>query len=176
MGVLKHRKKMDVYTKEKITRDSIDKFLELDHVVELHVIRDCYDAIPKQGTGFSQRKKELATCLRENIVNGEQVSNLNFTKKPINEHKFEAVYEFQRKYNDKTKVATDENDQGLFVHLEKWLVDAADHRISRSTTRRIQSEMFKSWKLMEEAIEEEQPLQCDFMDLLRINMVAMKLK
>jgi len=71
------------------------------------------------------------------------------------------------------------NDNGLFGHLFGNLsqepTTSGSGKVSRSITARSQSELYDSWKAMEDNVEEEQPLQGEFLDLLNRNMVAMKL-
>eukprot|EP00536_Pseudo-nitzschia_multiseries_P011698 jgi/Psemu1/308434/fgenesh1_kg.411_\ len=144
--------------------------LELDHIVEIHVVRDCYDGIRKTGTGFAKRKDDLKATLRNSIVN--EVSNLNFTTQSINQSKFRATDDFQRAYRCRGNNVDD--GQGLFEHLLGHLQQDGSGS-DRRTTARIQAELYDSWKAMEEKLEEEQPLQGEFMEHLHRNMVAMKL-
>jgi hypothetical protein len=125
-AVMNYRDKKDVYTKAPVQQS-----MELDHVVELHVIRDCYDQIKSHGkrSAFELKKKDLLDDLREYV---NETENLNFTPATINQVKFKGVYAYLT-----LNVASTE--LGLVHYLRK----AADtgirgaEKLSRRETRRI---------------------------------------
>ena len=86
---------LDVYSNMKVG-EVTNQDQQVDHVTELHVIRDNFDLIQKQGTGFQKKKQGLANVLRSNIMN--EVENLNTTTAKININKCEAIQEFQAVY------------------------------------------------------------------------------
>jgi hypothetical protein len=159
-----YREDFDKYRDKALPLTMKELGFELDHVVELHIIRDCYDKIQQQGTSFSNAKTNLLGELRSKV---NHFSNLNFTTKDINQDKFKAMYEFQQLYHSRQTIP----EQGLFDLLVN-----DGKRLSRSNTKRIQCEIYNSWKAIEDRIEHEQPLQEDFEEILNANMSAMKLK
>ena len=165
-AVKEYREGIDVYTKSEL----VGSDEELDHVLECHVIRDNFDLIQKRGVGFAAKRDNLADVLRSRVVN--EVNNLNFTTKRINRDKFNAIQDFQNSYLDKSK---SDHELGLVgCLLENMSLE--DRKVSRSTTRRIQREIYKSWEGIEDSLEHEQPLQEEFSGLLHRNIVAMSLK
>ena len=85
-----YRNSTDAYTSDVILETPE---LNLDHVVELHLIRDCYDLVPSTA--------DDKTCLffyTKHISNN--VENLNFTSKKINQAKHCAVKSFCEDYHD----------------------------------------------------------------------------
>ena len=170
-AVLEWRGRKDAYTEH--TLESIEG-LELDHVVELHIVRDAYDAIPKHGMDFEKNKKELMEFTRDSVVNEE--SNLNFTSKRINEWKFKAFYEFQKDYRSDTGKKAEE---GLFPYLEDGYnlktAGGKKKRFSRNKSRRIQTEVKKSFQYIISVFEDDQPLHGHMMDKLDASLAAMRL-
>jgi hypothetical protein len=160
-----YRQDVDKYRNEVLPRTMKGLYFELDHVVELHIIRDCYDSIRKHGTNFADAQGNLQKELRCKV---NHFTNLNFTTKDINRYKFKATDEFQKLYLSNQSIP----DQGLFDLLQ----ESDGKRLSRQDTKRIQGEMYNSWKAIEDMIEHEQPLQVDFEEILNANMSAMKLK
>ena len=132
-AVLEWRNRKDAYTGR--TLKSM-KGTELDHVVELHIVRDAFDAIPKHGMNFERNKNELMEFTRESVVN--ENSNLNFTSKGINEWKFKAFDKFQKDYRRDTGKQADE---GLFPYLQDEYslktVGGEKKRFSRNISQRI---------------------------------------
>ena len=76
-AVKEYRDGLDVYSNNMKVGEVTNQDQQVDHVTELHVIRDNFDLIQKQGTGFQKKKQDLANLLRSNIVN--EVENLNTT-------------------------------------------------------------------------------------------------
>lgn len=83
-AVLQYRHSKDAYTRRLI---SDTPNLNLDHVVELHFLRDCYDLVP----GDSDEKKSLLSFVKT-VAN--KTHNLNFTSQAINQAKHCAVKHF----------------------------------------------------------------------------------
>ena len=83
-AVLQYRHSKDAYTRRLI---SDTPNLNLDHVVELHFLRDCYDLVP----GDSDEKKSLLSFVKT-VAN--KTHNLNFTSQAINQSKHCAVKRF----------------------------------------------------------------------------------
>lgn len=159
---------LDVYSNMKVG-EVTNQDQQVDHVTELHVIRDNFDLIQKQGTGFQKKKQGLANVLRSNIMN--EVENLNTTTAKININKCEAIQKFQAVYLNNSR---QNPDQGAFEFL--FEVMSRSRSLSRTLTKNIQSELYKSWEAIDGMFEDEQPLQGEFQALLHKNIVAMKLK
>ena len=90
--VLDYRDYVDAYTSEDIFET---RGLNLDHVVELHLFRDCYDSVE----GTNEQKQSILTNLRSisNIT-----LNLNFTTQSINQKKHCAFKSFCDDYSSGT--------------------------------------------------------------------------
>lgn len=151
-AVLEWRDGKDAYTGDRI--ESIQG-KELDHVVEIHVVRDAFDAIPRHGTNFETNKKNLLEFAQKNVVN--ENFNLNFTGKDINFIKFKSFQAFQEDYRDPTV----QQAEGLFPYLKNEFHSTnAEHpkKFSRAVSANIQREVKKSFDDVISAFEEEQPL------------------
>ena len=83
-AVLDYHNSMDAYTGEHISAINTPN---LDHIVELHMIRDCFDQVP----GTFEQKKPLFSLLRSTV---NRVQNLNFTSERLNQSKHCAVKSF----------------------------------------------------------------------------------
>jgi hypothetical protein len=147
--------------------------MELDHVVELHVVRDVIDSIPKHGMSFEKNKKQLLQFVRDSVVNED--FNLNFTTKDINLMKFKAFDAFQEDYRQGIGRQV---EQGLFPYLE----DTHNSRrlgqrrcFSRKISGNIQREVKNSLQEISNAFEEEQPLHGITIDKLYKLETAMRL-
>jgi hypothetical protein len=140
---------------------------ELDHVVELHIVRDAFDAIKPQGTDFARRQEELLEDLRD-IVN--KVENLNITAKEINQSKFKAFWNFQVDYN---------RDQGLQRKhgLIPYLDQVTEGKLTRGVSRRIGKEVVASYESIRDGLQDEKNEHEQVIERLHNNIVvAMKLK
>ena len=91
-AVLDYRDYIDAYTSEDIFET---RGLNLDHVVELHLFRDCYDSVE----GTTEQKQSFLTNLRS-ISN--LTLNLNFTTQSINQKKHCAFKAFCDDYSSGT--------------------------------------------------------------------------
>lgn len=154
--VQEFRSNKDIYSKEKITNI---KQHDLDHIFELHMLRDVYDSIPKSGSNFLVKKSNLAKELKS-IVNEKQ--NLGFTMKETNLSKFDACKAFA---DDFRREAV--NDLGFFSYFyEKGM--------SRKVTKNIQKEMKNS---IDYIVQETEDLQynLDISDKITEMMLSMKL-
>jgi len=163
--VMEYRKGKDVY-RNLLLDFTPESPLQLDHVVENHIIRDNYDIVTKtkQGTNSDSNQKSLASDLKD-IVNQEK--NLNFTTKPINLTKFRATYNFQEDF--RKVVSVSDTELGLVHYLKQQA------KLSRQETARIQKEIVRSYEFIEDSLQSELPLHSDFADALRRNFTAMRL-
>jgi hypothetical protein len=161
--VLEYRSREDAYTGCVVT--SV-KGKELDHVVELHTVRDDFDAIPKHGMSFEKNKKQLLEFVRDSVVNED--FNLNFTTKDINLMKFKAFDAFQEDYRQGIGRQV---QQGLFPYLE----DEYDGRFTRKISGNIQIEVKSAMESILSAFEEEQPLHGYMVQNLQDRLTAMRL-
>lgn len=172
--VQEYRDGKDAYTGRSIKLRTPNT--ELDHVVELHIVRDAIDAIPKQGMNFAKNKKLLIDFTKRNVVN--EVFNLNFTTKENNKLTFEAFDAFQKDYRQDTGKQV---SQGLFPYLaDAYYCSQAKKklRFERSTSSRIQEEVKQSFYGIIDALEEEgeeQPLHGFLMNRLQNELTAMRL-
>lgn len=163
-AVLDYRSRKDAYTGCAVT--SI-KGKELDHVVELHTVRDAFDAISKHGMNFEKNKKHLLEFVRDNVVNED--FNLNFTTKEINLMKFKALDAFQEDYRQGIGRQV---EQGLFPYLEDEYVEGKFHP---EILANIQREFKSAMESTISAFQEEQPLHGYMMQNLQDMLTAMKL-
>jgi hypothetical protein len=89
--VCEYRSDKDVYTLKAINTTTN----ELDHVVELHLLRDAYDRIVQSTTITTRSQKEKQKVLLSDVRTiANAKTNLNFTPAPINHVKFKAVDRF----------------------------------------------------------------------------------
>ncbi|CAB9502447.1 expressed unknown protein [Seminavis robusta] len=140
--------------------------MDLDHVLELHVVRDAFDRVRPTGLhNKTSLKSHLSTLLN-------QPTNLNFTTSEINQIKFRGVYRFQREYCSPGPVKT-EVEAGLVHYLKA--ANYRSQRLSRKTTARIQDEIVRSYDAVSDGLYEEDPLQRNVLDLLHHNLTAMRL-
>ena len=187
-AVLEWRDGKDAYTGDQIK--SI-KGKDLDHVVEIHVVRDAFDAIPKHGMNFETNKKNLLEFAQSSAVN--ENFNLNFTSKDINQIKFRSFQAFQEDY----RKGTVEQAQGLFPYLEGEFhcseastagslnvndlflpiksCNAEPRKFSRKVSANIQREVKTSFDDVVSAFEEEQPLHGHMKEKLDDIKTAMRL-
>ena len=113
-AVLEYRDYVDAYTSEDIFET---RGLNLDHVVELHLLRDCYDSV--QCT--TEQKESLLTDLKS-ISN--LTLNLNFTTQSINQKKHTAFKSFCNDYSSGTP-----HTDGLHYYLSRTSLHES-HNIS----------------------------------------------
>ena len=88
--VMEYRNSIDAYTCKAIC-DTPE--LNLDHVVELYLLRDCFDLVP----GNDDDKQILLSLVR---FNANRKYNLNFTTQTINQAKHCAVKSFCEDFRD----------------------------------------------------------------------------
>ena len=81
----------DCYTGE--TYDDI-RVPNLDHIVELHLLRDCYDLV----SGTTETKRPLFSIVRSTA---NEIQNLNFTSEVLNQAKHCAVKSFCEDFGSK---------------------------------------------------------------------------
>lgn len=164
--VMEYRNHQDAYTAADSSKPTAGSAKELDHVVELHLIRDAYDGVRRKGTNFGQKQQVLLTDLRTAV---NQRENLNLTTADINGAKFEAFDNFQKDYHLQQGRQVQE---GLFPYLQEALEGS---RFDRTTSRRIQKEVVRSYDSLLEALPTEKPLYDDFESNLHKNFAAMRL-
>jgi hypothetical protein len=146
--VLEYRSDKDAYTLKAIDTTTD----ELDHVVELHLLRDAYDRIVRSTTttktrSQKEKQKVLLSDVRT-IANGK--TNLNFTPAPINHVKFKAVDSFLKDYA-KTDAT---HEDGLFHYLVTARSDigVVAPPLTRSISHRIHAEIEASGNAILDAL------------------------
>lgn len=169
--VLEWRQGKDSYTGRSVSLE--DKELQLDHVVELHIVRDAFDAIHKHGMDFERKRVNLLKFTRDWVVNEE--FNLNFTDKDINLIKFKAFSSFQQDYNTTGRRI----DQGVFPYVVDEYYSRSQEcrkrRFSRKISGNITREVKHSFDSIYSAFEIEQPLHDFMMEKLKETETAMRL-
>jgi hypothetical protein len=170
--VYQYREGVDAYSARPI---KIGRSTELDHILELHVLRDCWDALQPTGTGFKEKKEALLSDVRDAA---NQTGNLNFTTCDINNIKFQAIYAFQADYNTDKIVY---EDQGIFPYLldakrqEGVTAVVTQHKLSRQESRNIQKAWRSSREVIVDNFADENPVHAQMIALLQDNIRAMKL-
>lgn len=160
-------------------RDNIDAYtsdgfnplipMELDHVLELHFVRDAYDSIVRQGTNFTARKEMLRQDLRD-VAN--RIENLNYTSPDINNAKFRAFWTFQDDYRNNTGLQT---EQGLFPYLALARSESSQRKLKRSESKSIQREVLASYDKIIGGLRDEDPLHDQVIGTLHDTFTAMRL-
>lgn len=139
-------------------------------MVEIHIVRDAYDTVTRQGTNFVARKEMLQKDLRE-VVNSTE--NLNFTSPELNNTKFRAFWDFQEDYRNNSSW---QEEQGMFPYLQQARsADISQRRLSRSESRAIQREVLASSEAIVDGLLDENPLHAQVMESLHRNFTAMRL-
>lgn len=159
---------MDAYTSV-----HLDSFIQtqLDHVVEIHIVRDAYDTVTPQGTSFRTRKRALLQDLRQGV---NETENLNYTSPDINNTKFRAFWDFQEDYRNGCSLQI---DQGLFPYLVAARNELSERgRLSRSESKRIQEEVLRSSDFIIDRLQDENPLHAQVIESLHDNFTAMRIK
>lgn len=165
-GIVKeYREYQDVYANVALLPGK--HYYEMDHVVEIHLVRDAYDAVPLQGTKFKKRKAKLLLSLKDAVNTTE---NLAFTSPSINKSKFEAIEAFQ---NDYKQNSGRQLEEGLFPYLQDELQKGREW--SRSVSRNVQKEFLASSEKILDTLQDEDYLQNHVIDTLHKNFTAMKL-
>ena len=167
--VMQYRDHRDAYTGEYLPT-KLTANIELDHVVEIQIVRDVFDTITKpKGSGFPEKKKRLRDHLRDHVIN--ETKNLNFTETVINKAKFEAVDEFlQARKNPESALMP------LFHYLQTNAAKGTRRARRRETTKRIQKEIYDAADAVVDGLEIEQPLHKEYQDELILAIADMKLK
>lgn len=137
-AVREYRNGQDVYSA--IGIDEIAGKKELDHVVELHLVRDLYDSTVRSGSDLS-----LMDGIRQ-AING--ISNLNFTSGDLNKQKFRAMDAFADDFR---------NDCVKTGGITRYLLDSQskDKPFTRSVTRNISVEFRRSFDSFTEHLDQE---------------------
>lgn len=140
---------------------------ELDHVLELQVVRDCFDKSDRRiGVDYEKKRKGVLFDVRE-------AANVNFTTKVNNEAKSSAVREFQ---NASSGVGGASVEAG-FLHFLSEESGEGPAKISRKVSQRIHKSTYKSGYALIDALQtDECPVKEAMVDELSKNLVAMKLK
>eukprot|EP00798_Chlamydomonas_sp_ICE-L_P010278 gene10278-8200_t len=156
--VLEMRDHMDAYRLCSIpTTDG----LQLDHVVEIHILRDAFDETKRYKMLSTSEQAQLKDAVTTNV---NMLENLNFTSEALNEMKFKGMYLFATDYR-KSQV----KPQGLFDYLPTC-------KPERKVSRRIQDEIVHSYESIVEGYQHENKLHMAYLDNLEPIFHAMKLK
>ena len=142
--VMHYRNSTDAYTSNAILETPE---LNLDHVVEQHLIRDCYDLVPSTA--------DDKTCLffyTKHISNN--VENLNFTSKKINQAKHCAVKSFCEDYRDNR------------CHVDGLRHYLAQKRFDEDVCSRISQETRLSMEYMTSALEDHDKMLENLSDIM----------
>ncbi|KAL3907191.1 MAG: hypothetical protein SGILL_008968, partial [Bacillariaceae sp.] len=149
------------------------KGYHLDHVVELHIVRDNFDLLKRTGTGFDQQKTKLQEDLKR-IVNERE--NLNFTTADINYVKFEGFHDFQAAYQQRQFTVSSRLDNGIVDFLCDAKTEKTGKRLSRAESRKIQKAVYDAKERIVHELQDENRVSAQMIELLQDNFVAMKLK
>jgi hypothetical protein len=167
--VLEYRGNKDIYSGDVYTTAISPKDDQLNHVLELHTVRDCRDAIKKSGTGFDERMKLFDVQLRDHVVNEKQ--NLGFTSKLINAEKFRSVFNFAEDY----KWSCVAEGQGLVYYLDNR--EGMSRTKWRKAATAIQGEMVVSYDFVCDQLHEEDAIESEMMSAMHnMFITGMKLK
>jgi len=166
-AVREYRKGKDVYqntilasSSAAVAKEDLD---HLDHVLELHIIRDALDKVKKHGIKFEAHKQKLIWDVRE-AANSKE--NLNFTLKDINLSKYHVFSRFQEDYRN-----GNHHENGIVPYLQ----DASNTKLTRSISQRIQNELINSKEFVIDELYEEKGLNAQIIKHLNDNLTAMKL-
>lgn len=162
--VKEYRGCQDVYAGQPLLRGM---HYEMDHVVELHQVRDAYNSVTKNGTGFRARMDKLLLSLKDAV---NVTENLAFTSPDTNKSKFKAVKSFLKDYR---RGDGRQLEEGLFPYLKDEF--EVSHTWSRSVSKNIQSVLLTSSDKVIEELQEEDPLQLQVVETLQKDFTAMKL-
>lgn len=123
---------------------------ELDHVLELQVVRDCFDKSDRRiGVDYEKKRKGVLLDVRE-AANDK--TNLNFTTKVNNEAKSSAVREFQ---NASSGVGGASVEAG-FLHFLSEESGGGPAKISRKVSQRIHKSTYKSGYALIDALQTDE--------------------
>lgn len=164
--VREYRKDKDVYQDSSLpTQYNQMLDFQLDHVLELQVVRDCYDQMRHLGgTGIRKKKED---CLPELKAAVNAACNLNFTTGTINMLKEDGVRRFQNSY-----LAGIGQNNGLLGCLVE-----VGPKLTREVSKRIQSTTDQSGNAIIDLLQtDECPVKAAMVEALHSNLVAMKLK
>lgn len=169
-GVVKEfRGGSDVFTGETLHEFGRN---ELDHVVELHVVRDNFDRLKRVGDGFGEQKTLLKEDLKR-IVNERE--NLNFTTPAFNCVKFEGFKNFQAVYHQRESTVSNELDLGIVHFLRTAKARRTEKQLSRTESRNIQKAVYEATeKIVDELQQNDNIVAVQMVDLLQDNFVSMK--
>jgi len=159
--VLEYRGQKDAYTNKRWSSAH-----ELDHVLELHVVRDNFVQVRKQGNSFVVRQEKLMNDLIR-VVN--DTPNLNFTSRIINITKHHGFKNFQKEYWSNDRSSSDD-----IVHYLK-ASSVQNEKLKRRETAAIRKELLHSYDAVEAQLRHENALHEDFSYHLHKNLAAMKI-
>ena len=151
--VLKSRDYQDPYQQLDIKGT---KGLELDHVVEIQMMRDSFDDTVQKWHPSKTKKSDLTSCVKSSINISD---NLAFTKKGINNLKFQAVRSFLLDYKDK-----ETDDKGTGPGLHDYLLKGTSsgrRQLTRKVTRQISREMVNAFEKIQDSLPVEKPIVAD---------------
>jgi hypothetical protein len=168
--VCEYRGGKDAYTLQAI-RTSTD---QLDHVVELHLLRDAYDRTCQgQSTTRSQQEKHKRLLFDVRTIANDK-TNLNFTSASINNIKFEAYASFGNAFATNAV-----HDDGILCYLLAARTDSGHAPLTRLTSRRIRAEIEASGNTILDALNEKsgdsRTLHDQYMDDIQQVLESMKL-
>lgn len=163
--VLEYRSNQDIYTGEQVTPLDLTPAFELDHVLELQCIRDCFHNVSLNVN--TKTNEELINTMKD-IVNRKE--NLGFTGKAMNKLKFEAVYSFCEEY----KMNPNQVD-----NLVSYLNNQKSDRVNgwRKAVTLIEKEITTSYDYITDNLRIEDNLEEQMMtEMHDMFIVGMKLK
>ena len=182
-AVMEYRGGKDAYTNAPPSRVFRKSTMELDHVVEIHSVRNVYDQAVRyrQGSNFDQRKRDLLADLKEGV---NETSNLNLTAALTNAIKFQGIDQFEKDYQKDVSSGRLYEEQGIFPYLVNaqatvvGQIDGEPRKLSRKVRKNIQEELYKSFDALIDTVEGscDDSLHDETVDLLHRKLTAMRLK
>ena len=172
--VLEERSRVDAYTQKSVVvqdQDTVQLIdgLELDHVLEIQVLRDAYDNVIQT---WKPRRTQAQALVQESREAINVSGNLNFTSVAINTLKCEAVQEYLHQY--KSQPIGDRSTNNLHGIHEFLLKSRETKKLSRATTRRLTHEIIRSYDHVLDHLPAERPghefLRSELHDLVLVGM------
>jgi hypothetical protein len=133
-----------MYTLKPVQTNTLET--EMDHVLELQCVRDCYDVVTKHQGDF-----RLRDMLRSKI---NIVENLNFTTKSVNLLKCVATQSFLSAYR-----ADNVHELGIFHYLQEAREATSSLKLTRKESGNIQGQILQSYDACVDNMEPE----CDLL-------------
>lgn len=166
--VLEYRDGRDMYT-DRLFNQS----MELDHALELHMLRDTFDMSMQQcgrqsggvtDAATDAATSDLAVTLKQ-LANAKE--NLNFTSPAINQLKFEALYDYSGQY----KAGQDMPSLVSFLNKDS----DTGIQLSRKVTSRIQEGILSAYDHICGGMRHEVPV-FDFFEHQLHDLVVVKMQ